>query len=117
MATWPATLPPPEKTGYQLAPTDPTIRTEMEVGLPRTRRRTAARDDRITVTWKFTDAQMQTFRTFFNGDGQGGAAWFTIDLASGNTGIDSESARFASMWQAELLPGLNWRVTATLEVR
>jgi hypothetical protein len=79
MATWPATLPPPEKPGYQIAPTDPAIRTEMEVGLPRTRRRSAARDDRITVSWKFTDAQMQTFRTFFNGDGQGGAALDEID--------------------------------------
>ena len=33
MATWPATLPSPEKAGYQLAPQAQTIRTEMERGV------------------------------------------------------------------------------------
>lgn len=105
--------------GYQLSPTSQTIRTDMEVGLPRTRRRTAARNDQISVSWLFTDAEMAIFRAWFDGvsDAAGGAAWFTVSLANGNTGIDSMEAKFVEAWQATVLPGLYWKVTGKLEVR
>lgn len=119
MATWPATLPSPEKAGYQIAPASQVVRTEMETGAPRVRRRTAARNDVIAVRWKFTDAQLAAFRTWFDSstDAAGGAAWFTIDLAIGDTGIESHEARFSGDWTADLLPGLNWSVSAKLEIR
>ncbi|MDT3708176.1 MAG: hypothetical protein ROZ09_15245 [Thiobacillus sp.] len=119
MATWPTTLPSPEKDGYQITPMAQTIRTEMETGMPRVRRRSAARMDQVTVAWKFTDAQMQIFRTWFNSatDAAGGASWFTIDLAVGETGVEPVEARFSGEWTADMLAGINWRVSAKLEVR
>lgn len=118
MATFPGTLPAPQLDGYALNPIDQTIRTDMEVGSARSRRRTATRQDKVQCSWKFTDAQMDTFRTWFDNSAEcaGGAAWFTISLPVGATGIDSKTARFVGAFQATLLPGLNWRVSATLEV-
>lgn len=121
MAAWPATLPRPLVTGYQLAPADPVIRSDMEVGAARARRRSAARNDQVAVTWHFTAAEMAVFRAWFDDDSAGaagGAAWFSgIDLALGTTGLVSSEVRFTGVWQASAEPGLNWSVTARLEVR
>lgn len=119
MATFPAGLPSPEISGYSLQQVDPVVRTEMESGAPRARRRTTARNDIVPVVWKLTDAQFATFRTWFDNSAEaaGGAAWFTISLAVGQTGLDTVEARFRESFRAAALPGLNWEVSATLEVR
>lgn len=119
MSTWPTTLPPPSVSGYGLQPVDPTVRTDMEFGATRARRRSHARADRVTVSWLFTDSEMQTFRQWFDDDAgaAGGAAWFNIDLPTGNGGITTVEARFAQVFEGELKKGLHWIVRATLEVR
>lgn len=119
MATFPTTLPAPLVSGYALNPIDPTIRTDMEAGSKRARRRTKSRNDSVDVSWRFTDAQMATFRTWFDDDAEaaGGAGWFTISLAIGATGSDSVEARFSGIWQASVVHGMIWTVTAQLEVR
>lgn len=118
---WPSTLPAPVVSGYQIQPADQTIRTEMEVGAPRQRRRTMADDDRLSVVWLFTDAEMVLFRDWFRdaSGAAGGAAWFTgMDIATGDGGvIDSLECRFTGPWQANLLPGLSWQVQGKLETR
>lgn len=90
MAFWPTTLPAPLKPGYGLDPEDQQLRTDMEVGAARVRRRTRARKDMLDVVWKFADAQMALFRKWFDNDGSathsgtaqsGGAS--TVTLASG----------------------------------
>lgn len=121
MATWPATLPRPTVSGYQLAPVDQTVRTDMEAGLARQRRRTAARNDQISVLWLFDDAEMAAFRAWFDDAAQaaGGAAWFTsLPLATGDGGVvTSQEARFVGTYTADALPGLLWQVNARLEIR
>lgn len=120
MATWPATLPAPTVSGYDIDPVDQTIRTDMEVGSARTRRRTRMRLDMINVVWRLTDAQMAIFRAWFEDDAagaSGGAGWFTVSLATGDSGLASRSARFNGAPKYNLLPGLRWQVTAKLEVR
>lgn len=114
---WPVGLPNPTVSGYGLNPVDQTIRTDMEVGSARVRRRSLARLDMIDVAWKFTDAQMAIFRDWFDTTAAGGAAWFDINLATGDGGVVLKSAKFNGIWKAGLLPGLNWSVTAKLEVR
>lgn len=119
MATWPSTLPAPSLPGYGLDPVDPSIRTDMESGAARSRRRTAARNDKVNVLWKFTDAEMAIFRTWFDNAAEcaGGSAWFTMSLPIGTTGITSHSVKFVGIWKGSLRPGLIWIVTAMLEVR
>jgi hypothetical protein len=121
MATWPATLPLPTVSGYQLAPGDQTVRSDMSVGAPRARRITAARNDQVTAQWLMDDAQLAAFRTWFEDDVDGiagGAAWFTgLSLAVGG-GLTSPDCRFVGPFTASLLTGtLLWQVTAKLEVR
>ncbi len=197
MSSWPSILPRPLVSGYAINPADQTLRTDMEAGAARVRRRSRARLDMIDVSWKFTDAQMAVFREWFDnsntveasgtaqagaastitlaadasatddaynnatihivggtGSGQsrtisdyvgstkvaavdadwttqpdatsvyeisggadGGAAWFTVSLTTGDGGIVSNEARFNGPWKSSLLPGLNHQVTGKLEVR
>lgn len=118
--SWPPEIPGPVVNTYALNPVDPAIRTDMEAGAARSRRRTLARNDRVDVGWIFTDAEMALFRAWFDDplNGNGGSVWFTVDLALGTGGIVSATARFAGVWKATLLSsGLIWSVTATLEIR
>lgn len=119
MATWPATLPAPSLAGYQLAPTEQSLRTEMEMGAARSRRRSYARLDRVQVGLILTDAQMDIFRTWFEDDAEaaGGSAWFSVSLRIGNTGATSQSARFIGAFSASLLKSDQWSVSAQWEVR
>ena len=117
MATWPTTLPRPLVAGYAIAPMDLTVRTDMEAGAARVRRRSAARNDQVSVTWIFTDTQMATFRAWFDGDCANGASWFTVDLNTGDTGLRLVQARFVGPWQSEMQPGPYWQVSGKLEVR
>lgn len=119
MASFPSDLPAPLLEGYTLMPVDPSIRTDMEVGGQRVRRRTKARNDRVELSWCFTDAQMNTFRTWFEDDTtgiSGGASWFDIKLNIGLGGATDEEARFAQMWKAQR-DSQYWKVSATVEIR
>lgn len=118
MAAWPSTLPPPT-TDYKLAPVDPVVRTEMESGASRSRRRTRARNDHVSAVWKLKDAQMQIFRAWFDSDSgaAGGAAWFTIDLPTGDGGIQNVTAKFKKVFESSYLHRLKWQVSAELEIR
>ena len=118
MATWPTNLPAP-LANYSLDPVDQTIRTDMESGAARTRRRTSARNDKVTANWLLTDAQLNIFRDWFEDtDGAaGGAAWFTVNLLIGNTGFTSVEARFVGPFKCTYAPVMHWNVSAELEVR
>ena len=118
MATWPATLPTPLVDGYELSPSDQTIRTDMEIGSARQRRRTVARNDHVSVAWVFDETQMTSFRAWFDdavAGVAGGAAWFTTQLRIGS-GLESREARFIGPWSGQY-DGQHWRIAAKLEVR
>ena len=119
MSTWPATLPNPDAAGYAITPVDQTSRTDMEVGAARTRRRTSARNDKIDLSWRLRDAQLTIFRTWFDSATEcaGGASWFTVNLAIGTGGLVAVQAKFVGPPKIAHLGGLNWSVTAKVEVR
>lgn len=117
MATFPATLPAPLLSGFQVSPQDQVVRTQMEVGTARARLRSTAKIDRASVQWLFTDAQMAAFRTWYYGDGASGTSWFAISLPVGQTGLTSVMARFLQPYQAQGGAGLLWNVRGELEVR
>jgi hypothetical protein len=91
----------------------------MEVGAARTRRRTFARNDRVTVEWIFTDAEMAVFRAWFDdtSGAAGGGAWFSMSLALGTGGIHTVDTKFFNGYEHNLLAALEWHVSAQLEVR
>ena len=120
MATFPTTLPKPTVDNYTLKPVDQTVRTDMEVGAARVRRRTAARNDAVSVVWLFSPEEMGEFRTWFD-DGvtgiNGGSSWFDIRLDTGNGSSSVVETRFKGAWEANRLGNGYWKVSAQLEVR
>lgn len=65
MRLWPDVLPGAERPNYGLQPVDPSLRTDMEVGARRLRRLSFARQDMISVSWRFEDDQMAVYRAFY----------------------------------------------------
>ena len=123
MGSWPSTLPVPQAGSYQIEPADQTLRSDMEIGYPRVRRITYARNDVIPCTWKMSNEQFVEFRAWFLDDvdgAAGGAAWCTIPLVSGvdTADVADHTARFSGPWTASSASGgLYWLVSAKLEVR
>lgn len=120
MATWPSTLPAPLAGGYAVKPVDQTVRTDMEGGAARQRRRTTARNDKVAVSWVMRDAQAAIFRAWFEDDAAGaagGAAWFAVALLLGTGGVVSVDARFVAPPMLTLIGAKIWTVSGELEVR
>lgn len=120
MSAWPSTLPSPLANGYAIKPVDLSIRTNMEVGAARVRRRSFARNDKVPVSWLFTDDQMAIFRAWFeNGStgAAGGASWFSVSLSVGTGGMSPVTARFVGPFTANRLDRFNWTVSGELEIR
>lgn len=117
MAVYPTNLPPPLVEGYEVAPISQVARTEMEAGAARVRRRTSARNDKVTLAWVFSNAEFIQFREWHDTTINGGASWFSITL---NVGMASSSveARFSETFKASALSSnLHWKVSASLEIR
>ena len=118
MATWPATLPAPLVSGYGIEPVDQTVATDMEVGAPKTRRRSFAERDNVRMAVNLSDAQMAIFRAWYYSTegGDGGHGWFDISLWVGKGGATAVEAKLRSpKW---VVTGKHrWIVTGQLEVR
>ena len=120
LSSWPTTLPNPVGNSYAVNPVDQTVRTDMEGGAARSRRRTTARNDKVNVAWQMTDAQFAIFRAWFDnattGAG-GGASWFSVNLPIGTTGMVAVEARFIGPFKSAYMDVLNWTVSGELELR
>ena len=118
MASWPTTLPSPKLSGYKLTPLDQVIRTDMEGGNTRTRRRTTARVDKFAVAFDFNETQMAAFRAWYELDtgADGGNAWFTIAIPTGYGGVSSVSAKM-TLAGADFIGRGAWIVSGQFEVR
>ena len=63
--TWPATLPLPTIDGYGVHPGEAILRTGMEAGPARQRRRFTQVPSRITVRWTFRRDQFALFEAWY----------------------------------------------------
>lgn len=116
MSAWPSTLPRPRFAGYSVKPVSAFIRTDMEAGAARQRKRFTSVPEDVTLNWVFTPPEMVIFRTFFKTDINRGTDWFTmiLDLGAGST---SYYIRFTAPYEAVLTRGPYWEVSGKLEVR
>ncbi len=113
---WPSTLPLPTVQSYAVQPGDAVVRTEMEAGLARQRRRFTDVPSMIGVRWLFTRNQFAVFEAWYKLYAKEGAEFFDIDLLGG-IGITTHTARFTRQFDAKLFNGLFWEVTSQLEIR
>lgn len=115
---WPATLPVPLVSGYSFGPVDATVRTDMDAGPARVRRRFTDTPDMLKAAWRFTEAQMAAFRAFWEDDIASGAAWFNLSLRDGRAaGMATRACRFNGPFHAQYEGAGIWTVQGELEVR
>lgn len=117
-ASWPSSLPMPTLDGYSIKPKSRTVRTDMESGPARVRRRFRRVPTVIQVAYIFDQAEFQTFEYWFENTLNGGAEWFAGPAANG-AGITTVQCRFIDSegpYEARPLGGGLWSVTAAMEV-
>ncbi|MDP7214891.1 MAG: hypothetical protein QF583_03050, partial [Rhodospirillales bacterium] len=81
--SWPSTLPLPTIEGYGVHPGEAILRTEMEAGPARQRRRYTQVPSRITVRWLLRRDQFALFEAWYRWQAKEGGEWFSIDLLGG----------------------------------
>jgi hypothetical protein len=114
--TFPTTLPKPSMRQYSLTPVNNLLRTEMESGPARTRRRYISVPIDVRVVWHLTLAELAAFQAFYRDAIYDGAGWFLMPVVMGD-GEAQRKARFKEPYQADTVANEHcWRVTATLEV-
>lgn len=115
--TWPQTLPLPTVQGYVVQPGDSILRTEMEAGLARQRRRFTDVPTKVSVRWIMRRDQYAIFEGWYRWHAKEGANWFAITLLGG-LGLLEQEARFTRQFSSRLLAGGTlWEVTSELEIR
>lgn len=115
---YPAGLPKVTVNGYSIRRRPNIIRTEMESGFPRMRRRSTSVLTDVTVNWKLKLSEFAIFEKWYAEDLKDGVSWFEIVLFNG-MGESTVVARFnGTPYDAkpEAL-GMYWNVSATIEVQ
>ena len=114
--TWPSTLPLPSIEGYGLHPGEAILRTEMEAGPARQRRRYTQVPSRISARWVFRREQFALFEAWYRWHAKEGGEWFEINLLGG-LGLVIHEARFTRPFDAQPRSGVLWEVSSELEIR
>ena len=113
---WPTTLPLPSIEGYGLHPGEAILRTEMEAGPARQRRRYTQVPSRISARWVFRREQFALFEAWYRWHAKEGGEWFEINLLGG-LGLVVHEARFTRPFDAQPRSGVLWEVSSELEIR
>lgn len=113
MATWPATLPPPVLNSLKESPPDNTIRSQMDKGPAKVRRRTTANIRPISFTMRLTPAQVETLDTFYDVTTFSGADEFDYTHPRTSAAV---TARFVSPPEYSELEGVLYNCSISLEI-
>jgi len=75
METWPTSLPLPEQAGYSEQQANNILRTQIDAGAPKQRRRYTAVYTTVKFQMTLTSAQTSTLMSFYNRVGAGNFTW------------------------------------------
>ena len=119
MATWPSTLPNPSAKGYKIQSGNQVIRSDMDSGLARQRRRFTSRIDVMDIFLEVTASELDIFEGFIYNDCDGGAAWFDAPIIDGNGIRNMECRLMNGQYTAVPLDTNNsiWNLRMQFEVR
>ena len=114
MSTWPATLPQkPQAQGFSEETPALTVRTEMDAGAAKVRRRFTAGVRNLNMTFELDNAQVATFDTFYTDTIKSGALPFDFpDPRTGNT----VKVRMVNQPNYQSLGGLHFTVNLKMEI-
>ena len=119
MATvdFPSSLPTPLRSGYGLQHVSPMMRSELQSGRARQRRRYTSVPSMASVSWLLSDNHAKAFEAWFRDAILDGSEWFNCRLST-PIGLQDYECRFVDMYDGpELVGPALWRITATLELR
>ena len=112
---YPSSLPASTIDGYAVRAGSVIARVGDNTGATTQRRRVVEAPSSVSARWVFTGAQLSTFREWFDSI-HGGASWSDIKATFG-VGIRTVSIRFVESYEATIIAGDRWEVTAQLELR
>ena len=119
MAAYPVTLPKPVLIGSSFKPRDKTIRTEMDSGTARVRKRFTTTPTDVDLPLSFDDTEFEAFKAWFDDplEVDGGTNWFWITFVMDGGGEKTVEARFVGPYKWKPRTGDLWDVTAKVEIR
>lgn len=110
---WPATLPPPASGTFKYSPAKNKIRSDMDKGPAKQRRRTSANTKPISFELALTGEQADILTDFHDDDCFAGSVSFTFtDPKSG----DTVEARFVDEPQISHIESDEYRASVNLEI-
>lgn len=112
MADWPTTLPNPLSEGYSETPPNIILRTEMDSGIAKIRRRYTAGVRQLSLSWLLTKTQVGTVDTFYVTTTLYGSLSFNITNPRTGTAV---VARFKAPPDYSAVD-INGRVSVKLEI-
>lgn len=117
MIQYPAGLPCFERQGYGLKTVDPQLRSELDSGRSRVRRKFTATPTEVQCSVLMNDSQAQLFEAWWERVLVSGTKYFEAPLKT-PMGMQSYTARFMGIYDGPVLVGVShWRYTFTLELR
>lgn len=113
---WPAGLPCALREGHSTQHGTPFVRTQMESGRARQRRKFSSVPSVQQFSWLMTQAQCMAFEAWFRDSLEDGAAWFNMRSRT-PLGKDTDLVcRFVDMYAGPDIAGRDlWRISAPLE--
>lgn len=105
--------------GYGLTPDDTLIRTDMDSGIQRLRRKNTVSLDTVKVKWLLDSGQMRFFRIWYVEQLNHGCKWFSLFIPSAfdldPCNPTEKQCRFMSPWSV-IKKGGYWEVSADLKM-
>lgn len=113
MAAWPAQLPAPALNSFSESLPNNTIRSSVDVGPAKVRRRTTANVRPISFVLKLTSEQWDILEDFFLNDTFSGSDSFDYTHPVSGLGL---TARFAEPPSRQDVEGVVWNAAISLEI-
>lgn len=115
---YPVGLPLPLREGYDIKHVSPLLRTDMQSGRARQRRRFTNVPSMVTLAWIFVnDSQAAAFEAWFRDQLNDGTEWFNMPLKT-PVGLTNYVCRFTDdVYDGPTLVGVSaWRIRSRLEI-
>lgn len=117
MISYPSQLPRPLIDSYKLNTTNPLMRSEMNSGRARQRRKFTSVPTTVKVRWNMDRLQAGFFEAWYARTLLDGAEWFVCELET-TAGFQEYECRFTGIYDGpEKVQVLRWEFSATLELR